>query len=375
MRTLFSGKKFLATFTLAFIGLTSLSAPANAASFNDNDGDGIPNSWETNGYDYDNDGKIDLDFPAWGADPNHKDIFVEMDYMPDLMATQSELDAITQTFANYPIDNPDGRQGVNIHLDAGSRYAKYDLGGGEEIPYQVLRNETTVGQLRYDHSDPARDDVFHYMVFGDYYSDAPGSSGIAQINGRNFAVTLGPSYWGENVPSATYIGTFIHELGHNLGLLHGGDDNVNFKPNYFSIMNYRYQVKGVPLANGTVSFGYSTHQHDSVNERSLYEEGGFGPDSHGYLYDYRPDALADAPIDFNNDGQISSGPVAADLNNDGYLSTLHPHDDVANIRFQARGGDYRYSVTQPRAERNELTADQARDMNLLDEDAPAVNRW
>lgn len=375
MRTLFSGKKLLATFTLAFIGLTSLSAPANAASINDNDGDGIPNSWEINGYDYDNDGRVDLDFPAWGADPNHKDIFVEMDYMPGLMATQSELDTIVDTFDNYPINNPDGRQGVNIHLDAGSRYSKYNLGGGEEIPYQVVRNETTVGQLRYNHSDPARDGVFHYMVFGDYYSDAPGSSGIAQINGLNFAVTLGPTYWGDNVSSATYVGTFIHELGHNLGLLHGGNDNVNFKPNYFSIMNYRYQIKGVPRTDGSLYFGYSTERFSTLNERSLYEEDGFGPESHGFLYDYHPDAIADAPVDFNDDGQISHNPISADLNNDGHLSSLSAQDDVEAMRFQAQGGSFRYSVARPQIEHNELTADEAREMNLIDEDAPAVNRW
>lgn len=32
----------------------------------------------------------------------------------------------------------------------------------------------------------------------------------------------------------------MHELGHTLGLYHGGDEAVNFKPNYISIMNYLY---------------------------------------------------------------------------------------------------------------------------------------
>ena len=34
------------------------------------------------------------------------------------------------------------------------------------------------------------------------------------------------------------VGTFIHELGHNLNLTHGGSDHVNYKPNYIGIMNY-----------------------------------------------------------------------------------------------------------------------------------------
>ncbi len=30
----------------------------------------------------------------------------------------------------------------------------------------------------------------------------------------------------------------MHELGHNLGLRHGGMDDLNCKPNYLSVMNY-----------------------------------------------------------------------------------------------------------------------------------------
>ena len=36
-------------------------------------------------------------------------------------------------------------------------------------------------------------------------------------------------------------GTFMHELGHNLGLRHGGGDNTNCKPHHLSVMNYAYQ--------------------------------------------------------------------------------------------------------------------------------------
>ncbi len=44
-------------------------------------------------------------------------------------------------------------------------------------------------------------------------------------------------------------GKIMHELGHNLGLRHGGDENVNYKPNYLSIMNYSFQLRGIPNAN------------------------------------------------------------------------------------------------------------------------------
>ena len=35
---------------------------------------------------------------------------------------------------------------------------------------------------------------------------------------------------------------FMHELGHTLGLLHGGGDDINFKPNYVSVMNYLWEM-------------------------------------------------------------------------------------------------------------------------------------
>ena len=34
----------------------------------------------------------------------------------------------------------------------------------------------------------------------------------------------------------------MHELGHTLGLHHGGGDDINNKPNYYSVMNYAWQV-------------------------------------------------------------------------------------------------------------------------------------
>ena len=39
----------------------------------------------------------------------------------------------------------------------------------------------------------------------------------------------------------------MHELGHNLGLRHGGDDNVHRKPNYLSVMNYSFQTTGMTI--------------------------------------------------------------------------------------------------------------------------------
>lgn len=77
------------------------------------------------------------------------------------------------------------------------------------------------------------------------------SSGRAEIYGNDVIVTLGD--WGLNTKTtdAAYqlvnfqAGTIMHELGHNLGLRHGGDEDNNYKPNYYSTMNYLYQLMGL----------------------------------------------------------------------------------------------------------------------------------
>ena len=51
------------------------------ANPDDIDGDSIPNDWELNGIDVNNDNVIDLDLSSLGASPYHKDLFLEIDYM------------------------------------------------------------------------------------------------------------------------------------------------------------------------------------------------------------------------------------------------------------------------------------------------------
>ena len=82
----------------------------------------------------------------------------------------------------------------------------------------------------------------------------------------NFAVTFGPyTDAGETPLFTTAAATFMHELGHNLGLVHGGDEVcINQKPNYVSVMNYTYQLNGIPLATapGTAEFAVCSTDRD-----------------------------------------------------------------------------------------------------------------
>lgn len=180
--------------------------PVQSPNSGDRDGDHIPDELERDGYDINNDGIPEIDFPKMGADPNHKDIFVEMDYMPGELASEEELDRIVQSFADINISNPDGRTGINLHLDAGAaRGPKYNLGGGEQVKWQVLsddigNNAGNWARFKASHFNQRRDGLFHYMVWGDYYvqqqNGESGSSGLGQLGGRDFMVTVGKTQIG-----------------------------------------------------------------------------------------------------------------------------------------------------------------------------------
>src|SRR5262249_19461149 len=94
--------------------------------------------------------------------------------------------------------------------------------------------------------------AFHYMLFAHQQvgTSAPtsgsNSSGCSEVAGDDVAITLGgftSTTETENGVQVTHnrgsqdeqAGTVMHELGHNLGLRHGGHDNVNCKPNYLSV--------------------------------------------------------------------------------------------------------------------------------------------
>ena len=353
----------------ALLVLGTVAAPAAQAYNPDIDGDGIPNTWEMKGYDADGDGKIDVDYPGMGANPLKKDIFVEMDYMPGLLASEEELDRITESFAQLPLRNPNGTTGINIHLDAGSaRSAKYNLGGGNEVAHEQLDNTMTKwADIRSKNMDSNRESVFHYMIWGDAY-DEYGSSGLGYVGGRGFVVTVGPRFWGKSATSDVRVGTFIHELGHNLGLGHGGTDDVNDKPNYLSVMNYMYQIYGVRRASGELKFSYSTRAYKDLDETKLDEKTGFGRNAYGLYYNGKP---AWEAIDFNGNGKIDDEPVEADINGDGKKTVLTAPNDLKTLKLQAKGKEVQNGAYSSEAELsgeiedNEMTAEYARAEGLV----------
>ncbi len=330
----------------ALVSEPASAAPASQAALTDTDGDGLPDVWETNGYDADGDGQIDVDLPAMGADPKKKDLFVEMDYMQGRLPGTAAFDRIKASFAAAPVSNPDGSTGINIHLDAGSAGGgNYNLGGGNQVPYDSDLNPyaSQTNAIKDNNFDSARAKIFRYMIWADDY-DSSCSSGVAfGIPGDTFIATMGPRC-GWKTTEDMQVGTFIHELGHTLGLKHGGSDHTNYKPNYLSVMNYTFQFSGLPKADGSFSFSYSNVNPASLNESSLNEANGLGSSASAWKTSwFCPDktkrttsGAASQPIDWNCNG-TAGGTVSADINKDGSKGTLSAQNNWANISF--RGGN------------------------------------
>jgi hypothetical protein len=151
-------------------------------------------------------------------------------------------------FVTYPGtgDDGDGAGMVITDLD-GVRpdllLLSYDApDGANNFRYNVAYNIDAAGNaVHYDYYkakffNPARVGIYHYVIFAHDYWQGGSSSGLSFSN-RDLIVTLG-SWAGNTGTDQDQSGAVMHELGHNLGLGHGGDSGVNFKPNYPSIMNY-----------------------------------------------------------------------------------------------------------------------------------------
>jgi hypothetical protein len=122
----------------------------------DNDGDGLLRPWEENtGSLTDPNGVALPPLALMGADPDHKDLFVEIGYMNTNQTTSNggaagvlyggvlkphhthlpsaaALLKVGAAFAAAPVPNPDLTPGINVHFDVGNNYQS-----GEAGPYVI----------------------------------------------------------------------------------------------------------------------------------------------------------------------------------------------------------------------------------------------
>jgi hypothetical protein len=211
----------------------------------------------------------------------------------------------------------------------------------------------------------ARHDLPPSLGFG-----GPEIKGYAELPGYDFVVTFGWFHDNATNPHCSFFDfqtggnlpcwpapdyewatIFMHELGHNLGLFHGGDgtgccgeyQTDDMKPNYVSIMNDLYS-NGTPIITASTTTGsgyfyrvdYSDETLASLDERNLDEVAGVGPTLHPTDYiswccQLSGFASASGPIDWNGNGVATDTGLAGDLNNDGSLSVLTGFNDWAEV--------------------------------------------
>jgi hypothetical protein len=286
----------------------------------DTDGDGLLDGWEVHGVN-------GIDLRAMGASPLHKDLFVQMDFMERSSATNGlgpnsvVLSGITAAFAAAPVQNPDGRPGIAIHLVTGNKVDFQDDLNPVQDAFAAIKKKSF---------DVKRAPVFHYMIWANAYDGGTSSGNSLAIPNSDFVVTLGR--WNNNAGGTNdqKIGTFIHELGHDLGLRHGSVDDVNHKPNHLSVMNYSFQTVGVML-NGRRTFTYQPFALLSLDENRLDERVGLGggpqlAQSTTIFFDDKTGSFVEAPadgsIDWSRNGSIDTALAAVDLNQDGSQRVL-----------------------------------------------------
>jgi len=332
----------------------------------DNDRDGIPDSAEVAGGTY-----AGIDYYAMGARVAQPDIFIQIDHMKStdqgILPAKESMQKVVDAFK---------ARNIAVHFDSGTLYshafnpALFNLGGSRISKNNKVDYHQCLGmgdQLNcasiYDYKDKSMDirrkQVFHYLLMANSQEEdgKSSSSGYAEIVGNDLAVTLGD--WGLNTSSENELNklvnfqaaTIMHELGHNLGLDHGGRDALNNKPNYYSTMNYLYQLMGLGSNPRTLS----------VVERYLFDKkaNGFdwndvckleaGPCSRDFRIDYsdgsghplneyslnESDMIGRGSLgayaDWNLDGQLNDLSYALDLNDDGNKTYLYDYNDWDNL--------------------------------------------
>jgi hypothetical protein len=316
----------------------------------DLDGDGLLNSWEQDGIDVNQDGRVDLNLATLGADPYHKDVFLEIDYIEHHKPFDESISKLISIFADSPTQNPDGKTGISLHVELGDEIPHKDIISWDEES-SIRANYLGSAEQRSDANNEniitAKQAVYHYALFVHHTLDEEGNPkagawGCQYPNCKNILIAFGDPAWGTDPSSdhpngSKYIQTavLLHELGHNFGLYHGGfevEKDVDNKANYLSLMHALF-LYAVPLLD------YSGCELLPLDENNLNEQEGVGTSCPpGRLTGYFHEGAfyttqTGVPIDWNGDGDLNDTGVIADINNDMKLTILHGHDDWSKLKF------------------------------------------
>lgn len=337
-----------------------------------------------------------VDLKAMGALPGTKDLFLEIDWLQSTdhvhIPKLAALNRIGARFEERGINVHFDVGNYGGYATGGSKYIipsnlSGSVGGGESVDEALLScpNAKTkvcafpgrvalgwkIGFRAVKGGFPAlgllphfahnRKDIFHYVLFshalaGPYdnlgrglSADPWSVSGVADRPGGDLMVSLG--LWRADNPSncnptvncndqtgseLVQAGTLMHELGHNLNLLHsGGTRTPNCEPNYQSTMNYLYQTRGLTDASGRGQIDFSTGSRPNLLESALNN---FAPGTLTYrLRFFGPPNAEDITLDRTTKRYCTNGARAANqamrLESGADMKTIDWSNGIANFTF------------------------------------------
>ena len=349
----------------------------DALCTNDEDGDSIPDCAEVEGSTY-----AGIDVYTLGARVNTRDIFIEVDYVDSTQGNDFPVNegVLPRIESLQYITNLFASQNISLHFDVGDLFDKspglnpenFDLGGGEAVPYYSLVGyDLSYLSLAFGYSfynikgrymDINRMGFFHYLLMINQVAGDSTALGASEVEGDDMIVALGykslnsTTLNNEAVLVSAQSAAILHQIGHNLGLRHGGDETLDYKVNYFSTMNSLYYEDGLPsntapgdrfyqnsftsadtcypdtlsnskqiLADFKVDFSRGTSE--DINENSIDELIGVGRLIENY-----------AKIDFNCDGDVLDTGFSLNLNIGGDTATtvLKDYNDWENLDLNFR---------------------------------------
>ncbi|MBE1562882.1 DUF11 domain-containing protein [Nonomuraea africana] len=286
-----------------------LDLSIDASEHSDADQDSLPDRAERYGV-RNADGSMALDLPDLGADPRRRDLFVEVDHTTGTMPSRQVVETVRRAFARAPVDNLDGSKGITLHVDTGGAF---DRGAMEGPPEGTcLDDKDNDGDTDIDGADPdchyrdtgveafrancddlvdddrdgriaaldsdcivgedlrgggwagaplancGRDDAFQNVARNSFAQVRRGLFTYVLYTTSKAGCDMGGQGGGRDhiILYRTDAGALLHELGHSLGLDHGGDTGANCKPNYVSVMNYDMDG-GIPRDGGGVIMDFS----------------------------------------------------------------------------------------------------------------------
>ncbi|HKJ58129.1 MAG TPA: hypothetical protein VKA37_02795 [Halobacteriales archaeon] len=180
-----------------------------------------------------------------GADPLRIDVYVEVDLVDGASLPESEVERVVEEYANAPVGREDAR-GIALHVV----YDETELRDRGPVavtsrPSVVGDDMATIGSYQADHYD-YRGYGYHYLLVVPEVADVPTFEVLGESGDGEMLV--------QSVDRSDVRGaTFMHELGHSLGLDRNDFDGIDSAEypvsEYPSVMNYDA---------GTRYYGYSS---------------------------------------------------------------------------------------------------------------------